>query len=171
MNVTGQRRQAGNPQQGKVELPRRFGPIAVALVFIAVALVLLGESFRHDYHLSRASHAMGPTFFPRIILTLIIVMAALVILDSARDGRGRVRLEGVGRVLGLITITIAYGILISWTGFVISSIAFVIAVALTLGYRRLQVIVPVAVTYGFAVWFLFQKVLLIILPSSPWFAF
>ena len=51
-----------------IEISRRFGPVAMGLLFLAVALVLWGETFRDSYHLSRASHATGPAFYPRIVL-------------------------------------------------------------------------------------------------------
>ncbi len=154
-----------------IEIPRRFGPVAVALAFMALAALLMGETFRDEYHQSRAGYAMGPAFYPRIVLALIMAMAVLVVVDAFRGEGGRVRLDGLGRVLGLVGITIAYGIGIGILGFAISSIVFVIATALVLGYRRLEIVVPVAVAYAFGVWALFQKVLLIILPSSPWFSF
>lgn len=152
-----------------MQVSRRFGPAAMAVLFLAVALLLWGETFRDDYHLSRASHAMGPAFFPRIVLSGMVLLSLFVIFDAFRKESGSVKLGGLGPVLGLIAITVAYGVAMFWIGFLFSSFLFVVAAALILGYRKLIVIVPVAAGYALAVWFMFQEILLIILPSSPWF--
>lgn len=152
-----------------MEVSRRFGPAAMAVVFLGAALLLWGESFREDYYLARASHAMGPAFFPRIVLSGMVLLSLAVIIGAIRNESGAVRLEGAAPVLGLIAITIAYGIAMFWIGFLISSFLFIVAASLILGYRNLPVVIPVAAAYAFAVWFMFQKILLIILPASPWF--
>lgn len=152
-----------------IEVSRRFGPVAMGLLFLAIALVLWGETFRDSYHLSRASHATGPAFYPRIVLAGMILLSVLVIADAIRKERGSVKLEGVKPVLGLVAITVAYGIAIFSIGFLVASFLYIVAVSVALGYRRLPVIVPVAAAYAVAVWFVFQEVLLIILPASPWF--
>lgn len=153
------------------EISRRFGPVAMAAVFLAAALLLLGETFREDYHLSRASHAMGPAFFPRIVLAGMALLSLVAIVESISSESGGTGLAGAGRVLGLIAITLAYGLSIGWIGFMFASFAFIVAASLALGYRRLAVVLPVAAVYAFSVWFMFEKVLLIVLPSSPWFDF
>lgn len=150
---------------------KRMGSLAVTLAFLALALLLLFESYSDDYHLSRASTATGPAFFPRIVLFLILGLGVLVVLQTVRHGKDMADTSGLRRVLGLITITVIYGIAMDWIGFVFASIPYVVATAGLLGYRRWQWVIPVAVLYAFAVWFLFQKVLLIILPASPWFQF
>lgn len=154
-----------------VSLSKRVGPISLALAFLLVALVLLGESFRANYHLSRASAAMGPAFYPRILLFIIIALAVMVIVEALRSDTARVSVDGLARVAGMIAITISYGILIDWIGFVIPSVIFIITVAAILNYRRWMIVLPVAVVYPIGLWLLFQKALLIILPSSPWFPF
>lgn len=152
-----------------IEIARRFAPLAMAVVFLAAALVLWGETFRNGGHLGQAGHAMGPAFFPRIVLTGMTLLAVLAIAGALRGKGGKVKLAGGGRVLALIAITVAYGIAIGWIGFLMASFAFIVASSFALGYRRVSVVGPVAAVYAFAVWYLFQKVLLIILPSSPWF--
>lgn len=151
------------------EISRRFGPAAMGLLFVAVALLLWGETFREEYSLSRASNAVGPAFYPRIVLTGMALLGLLVIVDAFRKESGTVKLDGAGAVFGLIAITVIYGIAMFWIGFLLSSFVYIVTVSLALGYRRLLVIVPVAATYAVAVWFVFQEVLLIILPASPWF--
>jgi len=150
---------------------KRMGSLVVTLAFLALALLLLAESYSEDYHLSRASTAMGPAFFPRIVLFLILGLGVLVIAQTIRQGKEMADTSGMARVLGLAALTVIYGIAMDWIGFVFASIPYVIATAVLLGYRRWQWVVPVSVLYAFAVWFLFQKVLLIILPASPWFQF
>ena len=152
-----------------MEVSRRFGPAAMAVLFLAMSLLLWGETFRDDYHLSRASHAMGPAFFPRIVLSGMVLLSLIVIADAFRRESGSVKFEGMAPVLGLVAITIAYGVAIFWIGFLLSSFLFIVAASLILGYRKLVVIVPVAAAYVLAVWFTFQEILLIILPASPWF--
>lgn len=150
---------------------RRAGSLAVTLAFLMLAAVLLRESFSEDYHLSRASMAMGPAFFPRIVLFLILGLGGLVIFDTLRQGKDAADTSGFWRVLGLIALTILHSVAMDWIGFVLASIPYIAASSAVLGYRRWAIVLPVAVIYAFAVWALFQKVLLIILPASPWFQF
>lgn len=152
-----------------IEIARRFAPLAMAIFFLAAAAVLWGETFRDDGRLGYAGHAMGPAFFPRIVLTGMALLALLVIADTLRRPGGKVKVAGGGRVLALIAITAAYGIAIGWIGFLIASFAFIVASSFALGYRRISIVAPVAAVYAVAVWYLFQEILLIILPSSPWF--
>jgi putative tricarboxylic transport membrane protein len=154
-----------------LEISKRFGPLCVAFTLLAAAALLFADTFRDDYHLSRAGHAMGPAFFPRIVLACIGVMSVFVVIETLRQPAARVALAGLGRVIGLFSIAVAYGGAITLIGFTLASIIFVVAVAAALGYRRWVVVIPVAVIYAFSVWLLFEKVLLIILPSSPWFRF
>ncbi|MBZ8135159.1 tripartite tricarboxylate transporter TctB family protein [Afifella sp. IM 167] len=151
------------------KLSGRIGPLLMTAFFIGAAVVLFTESFREEYQLSLMSHAMGPTFFPRIVLGAMVALGILVAVESLRGSAEKVDVSTAGRVVGIILVTVLYGAGIGLIGFLFSSFLFVLAASLMLGYRRIVVVLPVAAFYSVAVWYLFQEVLLIILPGSPWF--
>lgn len=155
----------------KIEISNRTGPVAVGVVFLLVAIVLLASTFGGHYRPSFIQYDPGPVLYPRILLALMIVLAITVIFKSVSSPAQRINLAGGLRVIGLMAMTTGYIYLIGYVGFLIASIPFLIAVPWMIGYRRVGITLVLAFTYSTVVWLLFQKVLYIILPSSPWFIF
>lgn len=152
-------------------LSRRTGPVAVAIVFFGMATLLLASSFSSGYQRSFLRFDPGPTLYPRILLVLMIVLSLIVIVRSLKLPADRVLPKGSARVLWLMATTVMYVATIRYFGFLIASVVFLILVPWTAGYRRTGIIVSVAGVYAVAIWLVFEKVLYIILPSSPWFTF
>jgi hypothetical protein len=141
----------------------------IAAIFLVAGAAMWWETFRETYHLSRAGNAMGPAFFPRLALTGICLLAIAAIVDGWRRAAPTVRIERASQVAGAIAATTLYCVGILWIGFLLATIAFVLLLPPLLGYRRWPVLAPVAIGYAIIVWYVFQNVLLIILPASPWF--
>lgn len=143
----------------------------VALAFLLAAGVMLAESFTGSGTMeSRVAHAMGPAFFPRIVLVLLLVLSLAAVVEAVRGRIGAGPVPRAAPTIGMILATGAYVWLVGAIGFLLASIAYLVACPIVLGYRRYGVVLPLALIYAVAVWYVFQRVLQIVLPSSPWFA-
>ncbi|MGQ9371269.1 tripartite tricarboxylate transporter TctB family protein [Azospirillum sp. ST 5-10] len=143
---------------------------AVAGGLLGAAVLFWVETFRDDYHLSRAVQGVGPAFFPRIVLSGMAVLAVVVIVGELRRRRVPAATEGLGKAAAAIALTVLYGLAVDRLGFLLASIGFVATLPVLLGYRRWPVLAVVAVANAVAVWLVFERLLLIILPHSPWFS-
>jgi putative tricarboxylic transport membrane protein len=68
-----------------------------------------------------------------------------------------------------VALTGAYIFTINWAGFVIPTLISTSLMPITLGYKKWKTMLILSVIYSLGVWYIFEKVFLIILPSSPWF--
>lgn len=142
----------------------------VAGVLLATAAVFGWDSFRDSYHLSRAVQGVGPAFFPRLVLIGMAGLAVVVIVQELRRRSPRLLGDGAVRAAAAVALTVLYGIGVATIGFLLASVAFIALMPVLLGYRRWPVLAVLAVVYAVAVWWMFERFLLIILPHSPWFA-
>lgn len=138
-------------------------------VTLLVTAFLFYHTFDPAYDVSILTAGRGPVFFPRILLGLMFVLSVVVMVEG--------RLEAPRPVSGhqflLVGATLAVTGLYIWgitaAGFLISTVAYVFVLPWLLGYRKALAIVLLAALYPVSVWYLFEKVFKIILPSSPWF--
>ena len=162
---------------------RANGTTAVATLALGTALFLFWHTFDPVYDTAFAAAGRGPVFYPRILLGIIIVLAATIALQSLFQ---TVRVQASGRptdaatnraswralpaLLAAITLTAGYVMAFSAAGYLLSTIVYALLLPLVFGYRNPLVIGAFALSYAVATWYLFEKVFLIILPKSPWFS-
>lgn len=117
-----------------------------------------------------------PSTFPKILSILGMILALVVIFTSKEteikegdiDYR-RLHEYKLGQALLLISLMIAYALLLRPAGFIPSTITFLIMGSVLLGERRwIAMILTAGIATGF-IWYLVQVVLGIFL--SPWPAF
>lgn len=109
-------------------------------------------------------------FFPRILLVAWTLLALVVMLRGLRESPiGRVSRRALARVLGTMAVTGLYVAAVLYAGFLIATSGFVLALPLVLGYRKPGPLVLLFALFPVSVWWLFDKVFKIILPTSPWF--
>jgi hypothetical protein len=112
--------------------------------------------------------AFSPVFFPRIVLSLWILLAVLslgidvVVRQPADKTRWPV-------VLILIAALLAYVYLLQPVGFLISSVAFSILILTITGQRRALEIIGFSLAIPATLVILFNHVLTMPLPVSPFF--
>lgn len=154
--------------------------VAVGALLLAAPIALLLVARAGEF---TALAAFSPLFFPRIVLWGWVALAALVLADDvralAREGRAAAGGDGnpaTAAALGATTwarlgaVTLAMGafvLLVTELGFVLSGIAFTVAVLLVLGIRS----VPTVALYGtllpIGLFTLFHHGLGLPLPTSP----
>jgi len=148
----------------KVSFPTYIG----GLIFLATTY-LFYHTFDPAYETSILTAGRGPVFFPRIILGAMWVFSLLVIVEGLQKDGDDIIIRGGWTAAVAMVITGVYILSISWAGFVIPTVLFALTLPFVMGYRRWVPCLGIAVGYTLAVWYIFEKVFLIILPSSPWF--
>ncbi len=134
-----------------------------------VSLFLIHHTFEPIYQRSYQAAGRGPVFFPRILLGIMLVLSLAVMVQGLRETALRIEPALALRMAAVVAVTAAYVLAITRAGFLISSIAFALILPPLLGYRRPLPILAVAAIYPLAVWYLFDRVVRILLPASPWF--
>lgn len=135
-----------------------------------VALGLFAHTFAPTYDVPMLTAGRGPVFFPRLLLGLMILCAAVVVWQGRDDEPLALPAGTALPVLAVVAATGLYVAGILTVGFLFATIGFTLVVPWLLGYRTPWVILALAAVYPVTVWYLFQEVFLIVLPSSPWFA-
>ncbi len=162
---------------------RANGTTAVATLALGTALFLFWHTFEPAYDTAFAAAGRGPVFYPRILLGIIIVLAATIALKSlfqtsrvqisrrpADAAPDRAGWRALPALVAAIALTAGYVMAFSAAGYLLSTVVYALLLPLVFGYRNPLVISAFAISYAVATWYLFEKVFLIILPKSPWFA-
>lgn len=113
---------------------------------------------------------IDPMQYPRYLVVLLALMGALL------AGRGLTLREEAGdipifsrRTFGIMAVLLAYAVIFTSAGFVISSFLAGSAVALIMGWRRLPLLVALYALAVAAIWVLFIHILRIPLPMGALF--
>jgi hypothetical protein len=72
-------------------------------------------------------------------------------------------------VISVLAATGLYVVAIGSLGFLIATIGYTLTLPVLLGYRKLPIVLAIAAIYPAAVWYLFDRIVQILLPASPWF--
>jgi putative tricarboxylic transport membrane protein len=140
---------------------------AAGILFAGIFLVW--HTFDPAYETSFMTAGRGPVFYPRIILWAVLLLSIIVLVQARAESRDEEEPGPYGWTIAALVATGLYTLAITRIGFVISTLAFTVVLPWIMGYRRVPIILGLAVIYTFAVWYVFEEVFLIILPSSPWF--
>lgn len=135
---------------------------------------LFYHTFDGAYQTSILTAGRGPIFFPRIVLGMMFLFCLITLFESGIKSRSVDNLKGGAGMapwvlLPAIAVTGGYILSINWAGFVIPTMIFTFLLPLILGYRNWLITVIISISYTIFVWYIFEKIFLIILPSSPWF--
>lgn len=117
----------------------------------------------------------GPELFPELVAIFGAILAGLLIVRAIRGllagkapgaapvQQARPRLWRGTSLLGL---SAAYALAMPTVGFLSSSFVFLTLAMLTLGVRRLYVLIPLAAALAWAVYYLFGVLLRVRLPAG-----
>lgn len=138
----------------------------ISIIILALAVGLVVSTFGLEF--ADLGGAFSPMFFPRIVLFILVVLAALnVAVDlAASDNAQPIELLPVS-IIGVALVV--YVLILMPLGYFISSVAVGVVILLALGLRNpLQVLIIPVVGAGSLVG-LFNHVLKMPLPTSPFF--
>ncbi len=139
---------------------RRCVSIVILLLIVGLVLSTFGLQF------ADLGGAFSPMFFPRIVLGMLLVLAALnLVLDATTPSPDNpIQLRPV-LLIGVSLM--AYVLLLVPLGYFISSVMLGIVVLLALGLRQPLQIMLIPVVAAGAIVVLFNHVMKMPLPTSP----
>lgn len=147
--------------------PGLAGERVVAMVIVLTSALFLSMTFGDVSTFAGQSAGRGPYFFPRIVLIGLLLAECSLLWSVFVRGEDEERRPVGRKFVWLVLATAGYCALIPWAGFLISSIFYGFVVPLFLGRRDVFLLAVVSLIYSVALWMLFERVFLIILPTSP----
>jgi putative tricarboxylic transport membrane protein len=144
--------------------------LLIGMVLLALALFLLWESTEPRYAVRVPGHEFGPMFYPRLILGIWLVIAVAITVRGAllMSSDESVQALEWGQLASVIVITGVYMWVVTLLGFVLSSALYIFVVLTLLGFRRPIIVAALSIGFPLVTWSVFQFLLRIPLPTSPW---
>lgn len=151
---------------------------ALALFFLLVLLIYgYTAFFIIDANLPPYAKlsSVWPSSFPKIISLIGIIIAfCLIFSQSNNDEKSAINMETfrsyhLRPALILLSMMVAYALLLRPMGFVISTFSFLVLGAVVLGERKIILLMLIASVCAVGIWYLVQQVLGIYLRPWPWF--
>lgn len=126
-------------------------------------------------------------YYPRALLTLLGGLVALLLFGSVREkfrakpaakqedkplppdgeGSGEVQKIGMGTLL-VLGLSLLYLLAMPYLGFIIASSLLLVVFMYCLGVRSLAVLIFVPVVEVGLLWFVFERLLAVLLPDAEW---
>ncbi|MBL4627474.1 MAG: tripartite tricarboxylate transporter TctB family protein [Roseicyclus sp.] len=155
----------------------------IALIFVAMCCIYgYAAFFTMDQLLPpfMQRNPVWPSTFPKILSIAGIIVGLIVLLGlEKQDGEKEpsatdINYRRLGQyntwaAVGLLVLMVAYALALRPIGFVAATILFLTLGATILGERKFHILIPVAASATFIVWYLVQQVLGIFLRPWPFF--
>ncbi|MCG3088263.1 tripartite tricarboxylate transporter TctB family protein [Sporosarcina cyprini] len=113
----------------------------------------------------------GPDFFPKLILALLAIASVFLVTGAAfrmrqEAGPSPTQFDraAIGKILALIVVLIAYILLFSVTGFIISTILFLLVAQWIFGIRKILLLGTVSIVVPVVLYIVFTMAFKIPLP-------
>lgn len=135
-----------------------------------VGAALLVHSFDAHYEGMGIGANVGPMYYPRILLWLWCALSLVLVVQPLLGREKDVPSQRWLPLAGIVVLVSAGAILMTVIGFLFSTILFCVSASLFMGYRRIGGLLLTGIGFPLGTWYLFQEVLLIPLPVSPWFS-
>jgi len=139
--------------------------VLVLFTLLIVAGALFATTFGTDYLLLGA--VQSPVFFPRIILGLMIALTLIAILQDVRAGKAVEPIEKWAALIVFVIAAVIYANMITRVGFMLASVPFSVIALLVFGIRNPLVIAAYAILVPGGLVVLFNHILKLPLPTSP----
>lgn len=117
-----------------------------------------------------------PNTMPKVLSVAGAICALFIIVGGRAPGDERkpILAEGLNRfttaqAIALLGFMVAYALLLRPLGFIAATSLFLIGSSLLLGERRVLTLIAISIFATFAVWYLVEEVLDIVLRPWPWF--
>ncbi len=141
-----------------------------ALIFILIACLLFGSTFMIQESKNQGNR-LGPRFFPRLILLLIVMFNLILAYQAYRYPEEQKKVKKVPdekrkRFIGTIVISVLVGFSFTLLGGFTTIFFFVLSFLIIWGQRKLKVLflTPTLVTLG--AFLLFYKLLSVRMPKG-----
>ena len=139
--------------------------VLVLLAVLITAGALFASTMGAEYRLLGA--VQSPVFFPRIILGLIIVLALVSMMQDIWAQDTAPQVEKWGALIVFVIGSLLFANAITRLGFMVSAVPFCVLALWVFGIRNLWVTAIYAIAVPGSIVFLFNHVLKLPLPTSP----
>lgn len=133
------------------------------VVVLAGAVFYLSRDFPAGYG------ATGPSFFPRVIVSLMALFGAVQFVRRVRSGEPRtheISLSAVKNVAVVAALVVAYLLAMPYLGFLVGTTAFLVAGMYFSGIEAFRRTVPVSFAVSLVLFYVFGQFLRVPLPES-----
>jgi hypothetical protein len=139
--------------------------VLVLFTLLIAAGALFATTFGTEYRLLGA--VQSPVYFPRIILGIMMVLTLVAIVQDVMAGKAVEPVEKWGALIVFVVAAVIYANMITRVGFMLSSVPFSVLSLLVFGVRKPMVIVAYAILVPASLVVLFNHILKLPLPTSP----
>ncbi|WP_412551542.1 tripartite tricarboxylate transporter TctB family protein [Shimia sp. MIT910701] len=151
-----------------------------------IALILLGICMAYGYAAwftmdgslapFMKRNPIWPSTFPKVLSILGMIASLIILLGLEKSEAKEAEIDylrlteyKLGQAILLLSLMVAYALLLRPAGFIFSTSGFLILGSFILGERKFHFMVPIALLATFLVWYLVQQVLGIYLRPLPGF--
>jgi len=120
-----------------------------------------------------------PNTMPKWLSILGTIVGLIVVIQSGPKANAEIdageidyrnlRQYKLGQAVLLLSLMVAYALLLRPIGFLTATTLFLAGGSMILGERKFIMLIPIAVSTAFLIWYLVQEVLGIFLRPWPWF--
>ena len=154
-------------QMKKVKSYLKNKTIQESAVFFIMGISLFFYGMVNHYSVE-ISWGMSPYLFPVLISAFLICLSIALFAEGikkpSKENDKLKRSLPMKRVLAVIALSLIYYAAIPFAGFVLSSVVFLAVLLVFLGEKRWYAVLSLSVITSFAVYFLFGKILGVMLP-------
>lgn len=139
--------------------------VLALLTLLIAGIALLLTTFGTEF--ATLGAAQSPVFFPRIILGLWIGLTLVALMQDIAARKAVDPVDKIGALLLFVVAAVIYANCVTRLGFMLSSVPFAVISLLVFGVRNPLVIAAYAVAVPGAIVVLFNHILKLPLPVSP----
>ena len=118
---------------------------------------------------------MAPVYFPLGLGVLMMVLGALTFVIEASEGlnaddkakRPQFHLKSLSLIFYVVVLCFIYAVVFDYAGFVFSTIGFLLATLLVINPGKTKQNFIITLVFAFGMYFIFNDLFQITLPSSP----
>ncbi len=151
----------------------------IAVLFLLLCLIYGYTAFTYELLPFERNMSFLPNTMPMTLSVLGGILALVLIFapeTAPDDGEvlgnievSKLRQYKLGQAIVLLLAMVAYALALRPIGFMASTVLFLAGGSFILGERRYLIMIPIAVTGAFGIWYLVQVTLGIFLRPWPWF--
>jgi len=147
------------------------GNIIFGFIGIALSIYIFWNT---SYFPSDNIMNVGPSFFPRILASGLLIFSFILIIqnifskNSTQEVRFNIKDKGVQRVAISLIITVIYGFVMNYFGFIITTILYLVSLMFLLKLRSWIRMLIVSTGVSLTIFTIFKTFLNISLPTGFW---